>query len=253
MHLILTGATGLVGSSILQTMLTHPSITKLSILSRSPVPLAESHANHEKAHVIIHKDFKEYPESVLEQLRGAEGCVWALGTSSAGVDRERYTEITQTYTLVAARAFSPLNSPKPFKFLYISGEGATASPGMLTPMFGIVKGQTESDLLALPSKEKSCENLRVYNVRPGGVDASAHEEIKAFIPQRTGMLSLLEIGLFPVIRTLSKNMWTPTREMGRVVTELMLGDGDRLEGTGVIEGSSGRTLSNIGLRRLGRW
>lgn len=88
MHLILTGATGLVGSSILQTMLTHPSITKLSILSRSPVPLAESHANHEKAHVIIHKDFKEYPESVLEQLRGAEGCVWALGTSSAGVDRE---------------------------------------------------------------------------------------------------------------------------------------------------------------------
>ncbi|RAL58738.1 hypothetical protein DID88_003044 [Monilinia fructigena] len=216
MHLILTGATGLVGSSILQTMLTHPSITKLSILSRSPVPLAENHASHEKANVIIHKDFKDYPDSV-----------------SAGVDREKYTEITQTYTLFAARAFLPSQLPKPFKFLYISGEGATTSPGILTPMFGVVKGQAESNLLALPSKEKSCDNLRVYNVRPGAVDASAHEEIKAFIPQRTGMLRLLEIGLFPFIRTLSKNMWTPTREMGKVVTELMLGDGERLEGTGL--------------------
>ncbi|QSZ31087.1 hypothetical protein DSL72_000648 [Monilinia vaccinii-corymbosi] len=253
MHLILTGATGLVGSAILQTMLTHPSITKLSILSRSPVPLAESHAHHAKAHVIIHKDFKDYPESVLEQLRGAEGCVWALGISSSGLSTEKYTEITHTYTLAAARAFSPLNSPNPFRFLYISGEGATASPGIFTPMFGVVKGKTESDLLALASREKSCENLRVYNVRPGAVDASAHEEIKDYIPRRTGILRLLEMGVFPVVRTLDKNMWTPTREMGKVVTELMLGDGEKLEGSGVVEGSGGRTLSNIGLRRLGGW
>ncbi|KAJ8066881.1 hypothetical protein OCU04_004264 [Sclerotinia nivalis] len=253
MHLILTGATGLVGSGILQTMLTHPSITKLSILSRNPVPLAETHTNHEKANVIIHSDFKKYPESVLDQLRGADGCVWALGTSSSGVDREKYTEITQTYTLSAARAFSPLNSPKPFKFLYISGEGATTSPGTLTPMFGVVKGQTEADLLALPTKEKDFENLKVYNLRPGAVDASAHEEIKEFIPQRKGMLRWIELGLFPVVRMCSRNMYTPTREFGKVVTELMLGDGEKLEGTGVVEGSGGRTLSNIGLRRLGGW
>lgn len=88
MHLILTGATGLVGSGILQVMLTNPSITKLSILSRNPVPLAETHVGHEKAVVIVHSDFKNYPDSVLEQLKGAEGCVWALGTSSAGVDKE---------------------------------------------------------------------------------------------------------------------------------------------------------------------
>ncbi|ESZ91502.1 hypothetical protein SBOR_8112 [Sclerotinia borealis F-4128] len=253
MHLILTGATGLVGSSILQNMLTHPSITKLTILTRNPVPLAETHANHSKANIIIHSDFNHYPESVLERLRGAEGCVWALGISSSGLDWEKYTEITQSYTLSAARAFSPLNAPKPFKFLYISGEGATTPPGMLTPMFGVVKGKTESDLLALAAKEKNCENLKVYNVRPGGVDASAHEEIRDFVPQRKGMLKLVEMGLLPVVRTLGRNMWTPTREMSKVVTELMLGDGGKLEGEGVVEGSGGRTLSNIGLRRLGGW
>lgn len=168
-------------------------------------------------------------------------------------NNRKYTEITQTYTISAARAFSLLNSPKPFKFLFISGEGATTSPSMLTPMFGVVKGQTEADLLALPAKEKGCENLKVYNVRPGAVDPSAHEEIKNFIPQRTGVLKLLEMGVFPVFRNLGRNLYTPTREMGKVVTELMLGDGGKLEGSGVVEGSEGRTLSNIGLRRLGGW
>jgi uncharacterized protein YbjT (DUF2867 family) len=99
MHIILTGATGLVGSGVLQTMLINPSVTKLSILSRRPVPQAE---NHNKANVIIHKDFTTYPESVLDQLKDAEGCVWALGISSAGMDREyvllQYSTITNVTT-----------------------------------------------------------------------------------------------------------------------------------------------------------
>jgi uncharacterized protein YbjT (DUF2867 family) len=78
MHLILTGATGLVGSAVLQVMLTHPAITTISVLSRRPVPQTEGHP---KAKVIIHKDFLNYPPDLLEQLRGAEGCVWALGIS----------------------------------------------------------------------------------------------------------------------------------------------------------------------------
>ncbi|TEY49948.1 hypothetical protein BOTCAL_0281g00060 [Botryotinia calthae] len=249
MHLILTGATGLVGSGILQQMLIHPSVTKISILSRNPVPLAETHTNSKKATVILHSDFKNYPETVLEQLKGAEGCVWALGISSAGMDKEKYTEITKTYTLRAARTFPSLALPNPFKFLYISGEGATSAPGMLTPMFGVVKGETEAELLALPA-EKGCENLKVYNVRPAAVDASQHEEIKEFIPQKKGILRQLEIGLYPVIKAVGRNLYTPTREMGKVITELMLGNGEKLEGNGVIEG---RTLSNIGLRRMGGW
>ncbi len=86
MHLILTGATGLVGSACLQHMLTTQAVTTVSILSRRPVPQAEG---HEKVHVIIHKDFNNYPPEVLEKLRGAEGCVWALGVSQTDVpDKE---------------------------------------------------------------------------------------------------------------------------------------------------------------------
>lgn len=84
-HLILTGATGLVGSGVLHCMLQLEAITKISILSRRPVPQAEGQA---KAQTIIHKDFGTYPPELLAQLQGAEGCVWAQGTSVNNVSKK---------------------------------------------------------------------------------------------------------------------------------------------------------------------
>lgn len=82
MHLILTGATGLVGSACLHAMLTSKTVTTVTVLSRRSVPQAEGHP---KVQVILHKDFKDYPTEVLEKLKGAEGCVWALGVSQNDV------------------------------------------------------------------------------------------------------------------------------------------------------------------------
>lgn len=85
MHLILTGATGMVGSACLNHMLTNNSIISVSILSRRPVPMAEGKA---KAKVILHNDFDQYPKETLGQLKGATGCVWALGVSQNDVSKE---------------------------------------------------------------------------------------------------------------------------------------------------------------------
>jgi uncharacterized protein YbjT (DUF2867 family) len=87
MHLILTGATGLVGSAVLSHMRSLPpgQIDRISILTRRPVPMAEG---HQHVNVITHSDFGDYPQEVLEQLKGAEGCVWALGTPISMVSRE---------------------------------------------------------------------------------------------------------------------------------------------------------------------
>jgi uncharacterized protein YbjT (DUF2867 family) len=93
MHLILTGATGLVGSAVLHHMLSTPSISQISILSRRPVPQAEGHA---KAKVIIHKDFNTYTSDVLEQLKGAEGVVWAQGISATQVTKEYVARVPFT-------------------------------------------------------------------------------------------------------------------------------------------------------------
>jgi uncharacterized protein YbjT (DUF2867 family) len=85
MHLVLTGATGLVGSGVLQYMISTPSVSRVSVLSRRPVPQAEG---HEKVKVIIHKDFSSYPSEILSQLKDVDGVVWAQGISVTQVTKE---------------------------------------------------------------------------------------------------------------------------------------------------------------------
>lgn len=85
MHLILTGATGLVGTAALHHLLSAPSVTKVTILSRRPVPLA---ANNPKVTTIIHEDYTSYPPALLADLKGAQACIWALGVSINDVPKE---------------------------------------------------------------------------------------------------------------------------------------------------------------------
>ena len=85
MHLILTGATGLIGAGVLQHMLAAPEVTRVSILSRRPVALADGHS---KAKVFIHKDFTSYSSALLDELKDANGCVWAQGISQNQVGKE---------------------------------------------------------------------------------------------------------------------------------------------------------------------
>lgn len=87
MHLILTGATGLVGSAVLDAMIKTKDITKISIISRRPIKMAED-ARDPRINVIIHKDFATYDDELLDKVADATGCVWALGISQSQVGKE---------------------------------------------------------------------------------------------------------------------------------------------------------------------
>jgi hypothetical protein len=81
------------------------------------------------------------------------------------------------------------------------------------------------------------------------VDPTFHEEIHEFIPRRGGVWKAFEGALLPSLRVLVPRMISPTRELGRVLTELASGDGGPVEeGSGV--SGEGRTLSNVAMRRL---
>jgi hypothetical protein len=54
--------------------------------------------------------------------------------------------------------------------------------------------------------------------------------------------------LLGVVRATAKGIISPTRELGKVATEIASGDGEPLKGTGV-EGE-GRILANSAIRRL---
>jgi uncharacterized protein YbjT (DUF2867 family) len=90
MHIILTGATGTVGSAVLKHLLTSPTVSRLSILSRRnfDLPTAENF-DLKKANIIIHEDFLSYPDELLKgALAGAEACIWAQGVSQNDVGKE---------------------------------------------------------------------------------------------------------------------------------------------------------------------
>jgi hypothetical protein len=240
MHVILTGATGLIGSGVLDAMIKMKDIKKISILSRRPVPMAD-HANNPRIHVIIHQDFETYDSELLDKLKGAKGCVWALGISSTQVGTEyvykpfqytwsdrpanhllsEYIKITKNFSLAAARAFETLASPEqPFNFVYVSGSGANTEPGMFTQLFARVKGEVE---LALADMCRSNPSFHTISARPMAVDASGHAAIAPYIPTPPPAYRLLIPVLGPPVRTWFKGIHSPTEPLGRVLAELAIG------------------------------
>ena len=252
-HLILTGATGRVGSAALAAMLRNPSVTRVSVLSRSPVPQAtDTEEAKRKCNVIIHADFGQPPsDETLGKLRGAKGCVWAQGISITEVPRDKYENITFDWPLMWAKRLTqaePIGEDGKINFVYVSGEGATTKPGFATPAFGRIKGQAEASLLEL-SKNDEHKKLRVYSARPGGVDNSAQPEIQQYTSGKsTGLHKyVIEGMLMPILRKTMTSQMSPTRELGDSLVQLAAGDGARMpEGTGI--SGEGRTLGNSALR-----
>jgi hypothetical protein len=291
-HLILTGATGLVGSAVLSHILSLPAsatpqITRLSILTRnpniallaSPPPLGTPSTNkHTKIEVIEHKDKdkdkdfgfggsstlgSDEVEVFKEKLRGADACIWCLGVSQNDVDRETYVRVTRDFAVNAARAFSTL-SLKPasssgqsshndatatgqgkFKFIYVSGEGATPTPSRFTPLYGRVKGETETALLELMATTSRRPGMRdklsVYCVRPAAVDGTNQPWLwkEVLKNHRTGFQRFYLRLLMPPIRYLGRASWlSPTEELGRVLVEMALRD-DESRGRGATMQSRG--------------
>ncbi|KAI1775862.1 putative nucleoside-diphosphate-sugar epimerase [Hypoxylon cercidicola] len=220
MHVILTGATGLVGSGVLDSMIKMKDITKISILSRRPVKMAED-VKDPRINVIIHKDFEKYDSELLSQLKGASGCVWALGISQTQVSKEEYVKITKDYALAASKAFQTLASEQePFNFVYVSGAGATTEPGRFSAIFARTKGETE---VALAEMRKANPIFHASSIRAGFVDSARHDAIKPYIPVPNLMYRALLSILAPPIRCGFQWACSPTDELGRFLAEVAMG------------------------------
>ncbi|KUI59823.1 hypothetical protein VP1G_07082 [Cytospora mali] len=166
-------------------------------------------------------DFANYDSELLDKLKGAKGCVWALGINQTQVDAEEYVKITKTFALEAAKAFQHLASDEqPFNFVYVSGGGATTEPGKFSRIFARVKGEVEA---ALAEMRRADPSFHAVSVRPLAVDASAHAAIKPYIPTPPLLLRVLMPVLGPPVRTFFTGMHSPTEHLGRVLTELAMG------------------------------
>lgn len=85
MHILLFGATGLVGAASLDMLINDSDVDKVTIISRKPVKQAEGHA---KIEVLIQPDMSVFSEETLAKIKGAHGCIWALGPPYMGNSKE---------------------------------------------------------------------------------------------------------------------------------------------------------------------
>ena len=210
---IITGPTGSAGSGVLQACLDHPSVGKVSVLTRK-----STGKEHEKLLEIIHDDFLDY-SGIEEKLAGHDACYWCLGVSQMKVKKEEdYHRITYDFTIEAAKVLERLNPGMAFCFLSGMGTDETQKSRM---MWARIKGKTEKDLGDF--------NFRLYNFRPG------------FIHPVKGHKSSSVLGniLYPFIRN-SARMCVEADEFGRAMINATLSGYEKL------------TLENPAIRELAR-
>ena len=141
LRVLIFGASGMVGSAVLDTCLREPSVASVLSVGRSP-----SGFSHPKLTEILHRDL--FDLSPLEsRLSGLDACFFTVGTSIAGKSEAQYEHLTYNLTLYVANYLLEFNPG--ISFTYVTGAGADASAkGRVA--WARIKGRTENDLLALP-------------------------------------------------------------------------------------------------------
>jgi uncharacterized protein YbjT (DUF2867 family) len=118
MKIILTGATGFVGSNVLAHLVADPRISQISCITRHPIAPAQ------KVAMILQEDFLSYDPALLDRLAEHDSCIWALGGKASDLgEPETFARITHGFTLALAKGVAA-RAKRPFTFCYLSGMGA---------------------------------------------------------------------------------------------------------------------------------
>ncbi len=138
MKIIVTGATGLVGSEVVRAAIADNAIDEVIVLVRNPPEF-----EHPKIKVLIHKDFSHY-SSAAGYFTEAGALIWCLGISQTQVSKKQYEVITYDYTKACIDFCKKINPS--IRFLFVSGDGADRTEQSRT-VFKRLKGKAENALL----------------------------------------------------------------------------------------------------------
>jgi uncharacterized protein YbjT (DUF2867 family) len=153
MKLIITGATGMVGSEVLRQAIADYEIEEVTAIVRRPVDIT-----HPKLKTIIHQNFSDY-STLTEVFKNNDAVTWCLGISQNVVSKEEYIKITFDYTIAFAKEMMNVNPELSFLFLIGAGADNTEKTKIL---FGRIKGKTENVLMQMPFK-------KLYIIRPAAI------------------------------------------------------------------------------------
>ncbi|MEX2484997.1 MAG: NAD(P)H-binding protein [Brumimicrobium sp.] len=147
----LLGATGLIGSHILNTLQKDPTFDEIKVIVRRPLEIDDP-----KVKVVV-IDFED--EAQFEAAMKESDVVFsAIGTTQKKVkgDKEAYRKIDYDITVNAAK-FGLKHGCK--QFLVVSSIGADSSK---RNFYLKLKGEVEDDLTALAEKEDGFKSLSIF-------------------------------------------------------------------------------------------
>jgi len=164
MEIIITGATGTIGSAILRHCLTNPSITSIVALTRRPLPIT-----HPKLSTITIDNWITWDSGVLSRILSADAAIWAIGTTDAN------REINYDYPLAFQESFLEARKASPHaakRFRYIRVSGAFTEPDQDRSLWFYagprkLHGLAEARTMELAEKYNSV--CQTFVVKPGGV------------------------------------------------------------------------------------
>ncbi|WRT69635.1 uncharacterized protein IL334_006624 [Kwoniella shivajii] len=236
---IVTGVTGNAGSAVLTAAIASPTISSIAVLSRKPPFETSSKIKFIQLPSSEYpKGFDEIPTSLIDDLKkeGYLSCIWALGISQTQVKKDEYIKITHNYTLTAAKAFSTIGTKdKPFRFIFMSGEGARQDEKGYA-IFSKIKGRTEKDLLEFSEKNQGFE---VASIRPGGIMPTAEH-----LPRQGFLMRSASRVFGSVFGVVMPSMIIPASELAVACVGLAQGKGwDQRDHQGVIENATLRQMA----------
>lgn len=199
MHVVIFGATGMIGQGALIECLEDDTIERVLAVVRRPTGRA-----HPKLAELSHDDFLDY-SAVEDHLTGYDACLFCLGVSAMGMSEEDYRRVTYDVTVAAGKALLRLNPD--MRMCFVSGAGTDLNGRQ---MWARVKAEAEQALLAMPWKS-------AHMFRPAGIMPR-----KGVVSRvRTYRIMYALIGwAYPVLKALIPNQVTTSDHLGRAMIQV---------------------------------
>jgi uncharacterized protein YbjT (DUF2867 family) len=138
-HLVIVGATGMVGGYALRYALEDPTVGTVTSIGRKKIGIS-----HPKLSEIVHPVFADC-SALAGTLSGQDAAVFCLGTYTGSVSDAELRTTTVDYTVEFARVLRGSSPGAAFSFL--SGNGADPTGRSRMP-FARYKGEAENALIA---------------------------------------------------------------------------------------------------------